>query len=320
MTSHQAIGGYYELELPQKTEFHPNAIALNTARNCLEYILLARGYKKVYIPRYTCEVILEPFAKHGIEYEFYPINDRLEPQVFPDLQQSEAFLYTNYYGLKQNEVRKLAERYGDKIIIDNAQAFYAPPVQGVDTFYSPRKFFGVPDGGYLYTTATTLTDLPRDISWPRMQQLLQRIDESAEVGYHHFRKNSEALVNAPILRMSKLTQRILRSIDYEQAKAQRLRNYHTLHRALNSSNLLQIEPNSDDVPMVYPFLTTNTTLRQRLINNRIFVATYWPNVLQWSPENSTEYTLTKQLLPLPIDQRYNTSNMNRVLNSLLTLI
>lgn len=319
MTSHQAIGGYFELELPQKAEFHPNAIALNTARNCLEYILLAREYKKVYIPRYTCEVVLEPFSKHGIEYEFYPINNRLEPQVLPDLQQSEAFLYTNYYGLKQNVVRKLAERYGDKIIIDNAQAFYAPPVQGGDTFYSPRKFFGVPDGGYLYTTAIPLTDLPRDISWPRMQQLLQRIDESAEVGYHHFRKNSEALVNAPILRMSKLTQRILRSIDYEQAKEQRLKNYQALHSALKSLNLLHLELCCDDVPMVYPFLTTDETLRQRLINNRIFVATYWPNVLHWSPENSTENQLAKQLIPLPIDQRYYETDMQIIINTIYSL-
>lgn len=319
MTSHQAIGGYFELELPQKAEFHPNAIALNTARNCLEYVLITRRYKKVYIPRYTCAVILEPFAKHGIEYEFYPINNRLEPQVLPDLQQSEAFLYTNYYGLKQNVVHKLVERYGDKIIIDNAQAFYAPPVQGVDTFYSPRKFFGVPDGGYLYTTAPPLADLPRDTSWNRMQQLLQRIDESAEAGYNHFRKNSETLVNAPILRMSKLTQRILRSIDYEQAKAQRLKNYHTLHRALKSHNLLHFELGCDDVPMVYPFQTTDETLRQRLINNRIFVATYWPNVLQWSPENSTENQLAKQLIPLPIDQRYYETDMQIIINTIYSL-
>ncbi len=319
MTSHQAIGGYFELELPQKAEFHPNAIALNTARNCLEYVLITKRYKKVYIPRYTCAVILEPFAKHGIEYEFYPINDRLEPQVLPDLQQSEAFLYTNYYGLKQNVVHKLVERYGDKIIIDNAQAFFAPPIQGIDTFYSPRKFFGVPDGGYLYTTATPLTDLPRDISWTRMQQLLQRIDESAEVGYHHFRKNSEALVNAPILRMSKLTQRILRSIDYEHAKEQRLKNYQVLHSALKSLNLLHLELGCDDVPMVYPFKTTDETLRQRLINNRIFVATYWPNVLQWSPENSTENQLVKQLIPLPIDQRYNETDMQTIINTIYSL-
>ena len=57
------IGGYFSLELPLIEEYHKNAIRLNTGRNCLEYILRVRGYKKVYIPYYTCEVILEPFKK-----------------------------------------------------------------------------------------------------------------------------------------------------------------------------------------------------------------------------------------------------------------
>ena len=37
------------------------------------------------------------------------------------------------------------------LIIDNAQAFFAKPLLGIDTFYSPRKFVGVSDGGILAT-------------------------------------------------------------------------------------------------------------------------------------------------------------------------
>ena len=45
-----AIGGYFSLELPQREEYHKHAIRLNTGRNCLEYILRAREYKKAYLP------------------------------------------------------------------------------------------------------------------------------------------------------------------------------------------------------------------------------------------------------------------------------
>jgi hypothetical protein len=69
----QPIGGYFGLEIPQGEEYHKHAIKLNTGRNCLEYILKARGYKKVYLPYYTCEVVLEPFKKLGVDYEFYHI-------------------------------------------------------------------------------------------------------------------------------------------------------------------------------------------------------------------------------------------------------
>ena len=46
----KAIGGYFELELPTHQEFHSDAIALNSGRFCLEYILRCRKYSKVSIP------------------------------------------------------------------------------------------------------------------------------------------------------------------------------------------------------------------------------------------------------------------------------
>ena len=96
-----AIGGYFGLELRSGEHYHKNAIRLNTARNCFEYVLRARGYRKVYIPYYTCDVMLEPLKKLHVEYEFYPIDINLEPKNDIVLNEGEAFLYTNYYGLKQ---------------------------------------------------------------------------------------------------------------------------------------------------------------------------------------------------------------------------
>ena len=68
------IGGYFELELHKGGHYHPDALYLNTGRNCFEYILRAKGYKKVYIPYYTCEVMLEPLRKCGVKWEFNYIN------------------------------------------------------------------------------------------------------------------------------------------------------------------------------------------------------------------------------------------------------
>ena len=44
------IGGYFELQLRKGEHYHKGALQLNTARNCLEYILRAKKYKKIYIP------------------------------------------------------------------------------------------------------------------------------------------------------------------------------------------------------------------------------------------------------------------------------
>ena len=57
----------------------------------------------------------------------------------------------NYYGLfSEEQLISLKNKYGN-IVVDNAQAFFTEPVKGIDTIYSCRKFFGVPDGGYAYT-------------------------------------------------------------------------------------------------------------------------------------------------------------------------
>ncbi len=310
----QAIGGYFSLELPKGSEYHINAIRLNTGRNCLEYILRARGYKKVYLPYYTCEVILEPFKKLGVSYEFYHVDINLEIRDNFTLTSDEALLYTNYFGLKQRYVEHLAEKNGKRLIVDNTQAFYAKPIEGIDTFYTCRKFFGVPDGAYLYTDKVLDDEFEQDKSYDRFTHLLKRLDVSAEEGFADFRKNDEALDNQPIRMMSKLTQQMMQGIDYDAVANLRRENFENLHAALNPSNKLHLEFADDAVPMVYPYLTSVVGLRERLIDNKIFVARYWPNVLDLTTKDDIENILVFQMQPLPIDQRYGAEEIKRIVD------
>lgn len=309
----EPIGGYFSLELPLYEEYHKDAIKFNTGRNCLEYILRVRKYKKVYIPYYTCEVVLEPFQKLGIDYEYYHINLDLEISEDLQLKNDEALLYTNYFGLKQHAVTKLAAKYGKQLIVDNTQAFYAKPVNGIDTFYTCRKFFGVPDGAYLYIDKDLEEELEQDVSWDRMTFLNKRIDLGAEAGYRDFKELSHSLSNKPIKRMSKLTQRMMQGIDYKTVAEKRRANYKILHEALSEKNNLSLQMKDDAVPMVYPFLSPNDGLREKLIENKVFVARYWPNVLEWAEKNDIECQLTIHVQHLPIDQRYGEIDMERII-------
>lgn len=304
-----AIGGYFSLELPQREEYHKDTIRLNTGRNCLEYILRARGYKKVFVPYYTCEAVMEPINKLGVPYEFYNIDIHFEIRGRFTIKADEALLYTNYFGLKQHYVEQLAEKVGSRLIVDNTQAFYAKPLAGIDTFYTCRKFFGVADGAYLYTDKLLDEDFEQDESYDRMAHLLKRIDLSAEQGFADFRKVDDDLDNQPIRRMSKLTQRIMQSIDYEAAAKKRRENYLFLQEALGKENNIELPLDEDAVPMAYPFLVPIKEIREKMIKNKIFVARYWPNVLDWTTDKDIEYLLACQLQPLPIDQRYGRNEM-----------
>lgn len=313
----KSIGGYFSLELSRGESFHPDAIALNTGRNCLEYVLRCRSFRKVYIPYYTCEVVLEPFNKLNIGYEFYHINKQLDISEDISLEKDEAILYTNYFGLKQRYVEQLARRYGKQLIVDNTQAFFAKPVEGIDSFYTCRKFFGVPDGAYLYTDAKADFKIEQDVSCDRMSFLLKRLDLGAEAGYADFREQSERLVGQPIKRMSNLTAEMMRGIDYQAVASRRRENFKNLNEYLGATNQLQLPFADDAVPMVYPYLTEDRTLKQRLISEKIFVATYWPNVLLWRKSEDWESQLADCTVFIPIDQRYGQENMKKIINTIM---
>ena len=308
------IGGYFSLELSEGESYHPHAIALNTGRNCLEYIMRCRNYRKVYVPYYTCEAVMEPFQKLDIPYEYYHINKQLEIAEDISLGSEEALLYTNYFGLKQTYVEQLAKQYGKQLIVDNTQAFYAKPIADVDTFYTCRKFFGVPDGAYLYTDAHADFEIEQDVSYDRVSFLMKRLDLGAEAGYADFHEQSKRLVGQPIKRMSNLTAQMMKGIDYRFVAQRRRENYKYLHQHLAETNQFSLELDEEAIPMVYPYLTKDGTLKQKLIGERIYVATYWPNVLEWTSEKDFECLLVQNTCFLPIDQRYGIGEMERMVS------
>ena len=309
----KAIGGYFELELNDNIEYHKDALSLNTGRNALEYIIKSNEYKKIYIPYYTCDVLMEPILKLELKFEFYSIDKKLEPIFdFSIIQENECFLYTNYFGIKDSFVKEVSEKCKN-LIIDNAQSFYSRPLDNVDTFYSPRKFFGIPDGAYLYVSKRIEIDLDQDFSCNRFQHLLRRIDMSAEDGGKYFSLNDEELSNLPILKMSSLTKRMLQSIDYNLIATRRIKNYLFLDGKLGKLNKLKIDFDQNQVPMVYPFWS-NKNLRKKLIENKIYCGIYWPNVKEWTNSSAFEYKFSEELICLPLDQRYGIKEMNIISN------
>ena len=308
-----SIGGYFELELPVREEYHNTALRLNTGRNAFEYVLRAKRYKKVYLPYYTCDAMLEPITKLNLAYEFYSIDSNFLPIFnYSNVQKNEVFVYINYFGICDAQTREIAAQCKN-LIIDNSQAFYSKTIKGVDTFYSPRKFFGVPDGAYLYTDTLLDDGFETDISYQRFEHLLGRIDIGTEEFYGTFKSNDDSLMNQPIKKMSKLTQRLLSSIDYNSVAESRKQNFEYLNSKLSKNNLLNLNLSSNSVPLVYPyFFDSGAELKKKLIENKIFVATYWQNVLEWTSENDLEYKLAKCLLPLPVDQRYESNNLKEI--------
>ena len=127
------------------------------------------------------------------------------------------------------------------------------------------------------------------------------------------------LTDQPILGMSKLTQALLNSIDYNGVKRRRRANYLRLDNELSKFNIIKLPIDNYMVPMVYPFLTKYTGLKQKLIAEGIYVATYWPNVYGWVESSSVEFRFAEYLVPLPVDQRLGQKELSYMINKIMRI-
>lgn len=298
-----SIGGYLPLELPSsKRSFHKNMIELNSGRNSFEYILKIRRYKHLYIPKYICPDIIKNIKNCNINLSFYSLNRDMTPNI-PDC--SDAVMLVDYFGVCSASLKHCLDRF-PSIIIDNTQAFFSHP-NNTDSFYSPRKFFGIPDGGYAYLNKGKFNEeinLPYERSSLHCNHLLKRIDTGAESGYNDYCENESYLAKAPLRKMSRLSQRILLSIDYEVIRDKRNRNFNILHSYLGELNNFPMNLDDPNAPLCYPFLhPQGDSLRNYLISiQKCYVPVYWRSAKNFLTKSDWENELVSNLVPLPISQ------------------
>ena len=224
------------------------------------------------------------------------------------LGESECLYLVNYYGQLTDEKILAYQKIFGNIIVDHTHAFFQKPLKGVDTLYSCRKFWGVSDGAYLSTDAVLPMDKPVDHSNKRMGHILGRYEENAGVYYQEMLQNAARYEGMEIRRMSRLTENLLGAIDYETGRRKREENYRILSEALPSEFIFtRVTPEG---PFVYPYYhKEGLKLRRWLAEHKIFVPTYWKNILEECTESSLEYQWAADVLPLPCDQRYGKEEM-----------
>lgn len=305
------IGGYFGLEKFSGKEFYPDLIAVNNARNALLYILKARKISKLYIPYFLCDSVESVCKREGFAYEYYHIDKNFLPIFHKTLGQDEYLYIVNFYGLiDRSAIINLKKKFKN-IILDNVQAFFDKPIKNVDTVYSCRKFFGVPDGGYVSTDATLNEPLEVDVSMGRMRHILGRFEGSAREFFADFKQSDEEFDKIELRSMSKLTHNILSAIDYDFVKAKRESNFKYLHKHLGAINILDVKLVAG--PYAYPFYCENGhDVRKALADKNVFIATLWPNVLDCAGTLEKDYA--QNILPLPCDQRYNQEDMKQIVD------
>ena len=306
------IGGYIELDTYMGEMLHGDGIRLNCGRNALAYLIKTKNIKRIYMPKFMCDSCNKILYDNGVKVVYYSIGIDFKPII----ESRDGWLYVvNFYGQLSNDY---LAALGKNVIIDNAQAYFQEPIYGIDTLYTCRKFFGVTDGAFLYTDQL-MEVKEQDQSFNRMHFILGRYERNAGEFYQEYVDNNQLFKNEPIKRMSKLTENLLRGLDYETIKNKRTQNFKYLFEQFKGINRLNIFiPNG---AYMYPlYIKNGTEIRKKLQKMKIFVPTLWPAVFNICTQGELEYDMAANILPLPVDQRYGVEDMKYIVEKIGSLL
>ena len=187
------IGGYFSLELRKGNTipaWYERAIGFMSARSALAAQLQSMNCERAYVPTYNCESVLQALNSINVSVTHYKLNANgdIPHTVLP--AQNEVVLINNYFGLFDAQTQRGVNRFGpDRSIVDAAQALYYHPKVRCPVIYSPRKFFGLPDGGFLVNSSTAQVPQQCDVdSAAHCQHLLHRAAGDVARGYPYFQR------------------------------------------------------------------------------------------------------------------------------------
>lgn len=320
---YKEIGGFFSLDIgylscmnnePFFEVDEQNKKRVNAARYAICEVVKFSGFTKIHVPVYMCESIRDAIKKFGIEYDVYNIDTNMFPESNVSIPDSECILICNYWGIYNEDFYKKIKNRFKNIIFDNTQAFYISPTveENIYYVYSPRKFVGVADGAYIIGKDVGNIDSVSDStdSYNHYEYIMKALEDGTNAAYE-LSKEREQLFEIELTKsMSKLTKKILDSIDYASIKEKRVINFNMLHKILGMSNQLKVSYYNETYPMVYPYLTRDKKLRNRLIENKIYIPQWWKYILDETCANTWEKELSEFLLPIPIDHRYTIDDMS----------
>ena len=319
MSGCREIGGYLELERFSGPMLHEGDVALNCGRACLEYLIELRGIRTVWLPDFLCSSVPNLCRKADVEVRTYQIGDGFRPVYDFEVANGEWLYLVDYYGqLTRVDVDIALEASVGRLIVDESQGYYREPWEGADTLYTCRKWFGVADGAFLHASdgARLNRRLPRSESFDKMGFVLGRFERPARESFAESKTNNARFADEPMALMSALTENLLRAIDYEAAKARRVGNWRVLEESLGATNRIKglVEP---EAPFMYPYMVGDAEgVRGKMADEGVFIPTLWPNVPMDPSAGFEAVDWSLNILPLPVDQRYGTADMGRVIATL----
>lgn len=302
---------------------------------------LSNCNREVLIPAYTCQTVITPFEEAGWKCEYYAINKDLRintTHLTETIRSSKASLLIvhPYFGMELSEAEiKVLQHVSDKgikIILDLTQCIFSIKRYSFVTYTigSYRKWFPIPDGGFLERNANTSS-----ISQPESENIEFAEREIAAMYLRWlFFCNGEQRTKAISIRLSKIADQIaennivshkmsqvaynlLVKEDVEINQECRFNNYSFLFNNFKESEKIkkvcQSMSNVTTAPLYFTiYVQDRPTLQRLLAQNSIYAPLIWPVEDERVLIDSEVKYIYDHILAIPCDQRYDEDDMRRV--------
>lgn len=317
---------------------------LSTGRSATRFVLKTieernpKINKVALLPPFTCHTVIEPFIEYGYDVHTLPISLGLETtadEIIRSQEQTNAsvLIVHRYYGFDTlpdfNYAVEELRTKGVVIIEDCTQSMYSnfKPLTADYFVGSIRKWCGVPDGGFAICKEGCFTNKPIFEDKAMVEE--KRI--ASILKYHYlfehkgdkptfkakYREGEELLdEQLGFYSIGDISAKIQANLNIDILRQKRQSNYQTLLKGLKNATSFKILFNDlteEVVPLYFPILVDDRdALQDLLADNDIYAPVVWPKPDCCPPICKEAEEIYEKILCIPIDQRYGTDDMNRI--------
>lgn len=297
--------------------------------------------KKVLIPAYTCQTVITPFEEAGWQCEYYSIHKDLRIDSDHLLTSIEKYhpslvVVHPYFGMDLNdeemEALNIIEEQGITVVLDMTQCLFSTKQYPFASFVvaSYRKWMPIPDGGYLKNIANVakivqpeeenddFTERELAAMYLRGQyfdngeQLTKAISIKLSKAADHIAES-----NIAPHKMSQVSYNLMQNENQEFNQQRRFENYTYLYNnIIESGKITKVCKDMSGVttaPLYFTIYVKNRPVLQRqLAQDSIYAPVIWPIEDNRVLVNDDVKYIYDYILAIPIDQRYEEKDMERV--------
>jgi hypothetical protein len=330
------IGGEFELSyesLTKKKSIFFDGYLYSSGRSAfyhiIEHIINTSGYRRMFIPNYICESLLNILGLFDITIHTFSIKNDLTVDI-EDLNTKytpeSIVLLINYFGgVEMQTVTETIKSWDSDsiVILDNVQAYFEMNSKcDFDyMFTSFRKTFPVPDGAWVKTKKTNLVQYIEESNFSKFKavgMIAKNMRKSYFIDdkiYLELLEKGESCIDTDLnTGISKLAMDILAKTDQLLVAKKRISNLEYLEFELKKLGITSVlHFDNGKVPLFLPVLFPagiRDLVRSKLAENNIFCPIHWPiNDERFQRGNQ----MSKEELSLVIDQRYEQKDLRQII-------